>query len=197
MPILGLGHRPRPSLPPAHRARLPRADRPLGAVPVSDDGDTWALASLPALVLVTADRVVSRDPWDAVDRAAWDNGPRTFTVHWVDAARATTILTVPAQIRGTDVDVEDFARALRQRVESTIVHRVSGALPGGGTATVSVRRREDGSLGTATVLGGGGPDGGARQGRSRGTIGALSADDAAALAELEKQARDGVGLPTT
>lgn len=186
--------RPRPALPAAAAAHVPAGDRPLGVVPVSPDGATWALASARALVVVGAHGMVSRDPWDAVDRGAWDNGPRTFTLVWVEAARPDTVLTVPEELDGVVVDVADFARALRQRVEAAIVHRVTGSLPDGGVATVSVRRHEDGRLYTSTVLGV--SPGRAAAGGVDGAV-HLSGVDTAALAELERRARDGVGLPTT
>ena len=81
------------------------------------------------------------------------------------------------------VDVAPFARALRQGVESALVHAVTGQLPGGRRVTVSVRRDADGRLYTTSNL----------PARAAGDLGRADAD---ALADLNRRVRDGVGLPT-
>ena len=80
-----------------------------------------------------------------------------------------------------DVDERGFARVLRQRVDSAIVHHVSRTLPDGTRATASVRRGADGVLYSTTE-----PD------SSRERTDGLGR----ALRDLERCAREAVGLPT-
>ena len=80
-----------------------------------------------------------------------------------------------------DVDERGFARALRQRVDSAIVHHVSRALPDGTRATASVRRGADGVLYSTTE-----PESSEAQSDELGR----------ALRDLERSAREAVGLPT-
>ena len=80
-----------------------------------------------------------------------------------------------------DVDERGFARVLRQRVDSAIVHHVSRTLPDGTRATASVRRGEDGVLYSTTE-----PD------SSRARSDGLGRE----LRDLERRAREAVGLPT-
>ena len=80
-----------------------------------------------------------------------------------------------------DVDERGFARVLRQRVDSAIVHHVSRTLPDGTRATASVRRGADGVLYSTTE-----PD------SSRERTDGLGRE----LRDLERRAREAVGLPT-
>jgi len=80
-----------------------------------------------------------------------------------------------------DVDERGFARVLRQRVDSAIVHHVSRTLPDGTRATASVRRGANGVLYSTTE-----PD------SSRERTDGLGRE----LRDLERRAREAVGLPT-
>lgn len=178
-------------LPGALREQLPAADEPLGAVPVSPTGERWAVASRQALLLVGADGVESRDTWDTVDRGSWNGEERSFHLEWLEAQRPALQLQVPLTLDGVDVDPDLFARVLRQRVESAIVHRVSEVLPSGNTANISVRRGADGELySVCAVQSGAG-------GRQRLALSDLSSTDLEAVRALESRARDGVGLHTS
>lgn len=153
-------------------------------MPVSPDGTRWALALTGSLALVEGERLQAWD-WHQVDRAKWEGKERTFTLRWLDPEQAELVLVVPEvlELSGEQVDVDPnpFARVLRERVESVVVHRVSGELPGVGVVSVSVRRGRGGELLTAV---------------SGVRAESLSEADRKVLEELERRVRDGVGLPT-
>ncbi|MFI2752429.1 hypothetical protein ACGIF2_03230 [Cellulomonas sp. P22] len=127
----------RPALPDAYRQRLalPRGDRALATVGLADG--RWAVATRLALYVLTDD-AVERHPWLDVDRANLTAETMTITVHRVDG----TSEDLPLTERGA----ETFARTLRERVQASVVHSESIALPGGRTVRVAVRHDEDGSL---------------------------------------------------
>lgn len=153
-------------------------------MPVSPDRTRWALALTGSLALVEGERLQAWD-WHQVDRAKWEGTERAFTLRWLDPEQAELVLVVPEvlELSGEQVDVDPnpFARVLRERVESVVVHRVSGELPGVGVVSVSVRRGRDGELLTAV---------------SGVRAESLSEADRKVLEELERRVRDGVGLPT-
>lgn len=153
-------------------------------MPVSPDGTRWALALTGSLALVEGERLQAWD-WHQVDRAKWEGKERAFTLRWLDPEQAELVLVVPEalELSGEQVDVDPnpFARVLRERVESVVVHRVSGELPGVGVVSVSVRRGRGGELLTAV---------------SGVRAESLSEADRKVLEELERRVRDGVGLPT-
>lgn len=127
----------RPSLPDAYRLRLdlPRGDRALATVELTDG--RWAVATRRALYVLTDD-TVERHPWPDVDRANLTVETATVTVHRVDG----TSQDLPLAERGAPT----FARTLRERVQASVVHAETVALPAGRTVRVAVRHDEDGSL---------------------------------------------------
>ena len=127
----------RPSLPAPVRARLalPPGDRVLAAVELADG--RWAVATRLALCLAGAEAVLRR-PWIEVDRAQLTAETSTITVHWVDG----TTEDLPLTERGAPA----FAQALRERVQSSVVHSETVVLPGGATVRVALRRDERGNL---------------------------------------------------
>lgn len=209
--LADLAARLRPSRsprPPAEALASALEGEPvLAAVPVEPDGARWALATAAHLVITGrgAGGVGARTyGWDEIEHGRWDGTERLFTLRPAPIAdRADTraaaegpgqepaeiVLAVPTHLmvdgRRRDVDVAPFATTLRQRVEASLVHTTSETLPSGRRVTVSVRRRPDGSLYTATspALG-------------RAEWEELPKADRAALEALERRARDGVGLPT-
>ncbi len=158
----------------------------LAAVPADALGEAWALALGTGLVLVSGEGVGLSAGWQEVDRAKWVGQERAFEVHWLDPARPVLRLVVPETLADEtglehDVDPNPFARVLRERVESVVVHRGSGELGSGRVVSVSVRRDGAGSLHTVVS----------------GVAGAgLAPSDQEMVAQLERRARDGVGLPT-
>ncbi|QQM68108.1 hypothetical protein [Actinomyces weissii] len=179
------GPRRRQARVPAEVLALVEAgQKVLAAVPVSPDRTRWALALTGSLALVEGERLQAWD-WHQVDRAKWEGTERAFTLRWLDPEQAELVLVVPEvlELSGEQVDVDPnpFARVLRERVESVVVHRVSGELPGVGVVSVSVRRGRDGELLTAV---------------SGVRAESLSEADRKVLEELERRVRDGVGLPT-
>ncbi|WP_308807180.1 hypothetical protein [Actinomyces sp. 594] len=184
--IVGRLRRRRACLPPSLASLVPADGRVLGSVPLADDGSRWAVATPRFLTLLGPEGVQVHRGWHEVEHGRWDADSSTFTLSWCDDS-PPLVLVVPAQIKqgeGTaSVDVAPFARALRQRVESALVYSVTGKLPSGLQATVSVRRDSGGRLYTASNL----PPSRAER---------LDDGDRAALEELLRRARDGVGLPT-
>lgn len=206
--------RPVAHLPQDLARSLPRGCAVLGAVPLRPDGECWLVAAPHALLRLGRDggeagALPASTGWDRISRASWDAERRTLTLHLLHDAHGPRVLSVPdavhrppdprgagnageaGQARGEagagagavvhDVDERGFARVLRQRVDSAIVHHVSRTLPDGTRATASVRRGADGVLYSTTE-----PD------SSRERTDGLGR----ALRDLERRAREAVGLPT-
>ena len=127
---------------------LPRGDRVIAQASLEDG---WALASVQALHVVRPERgqVLSR-PWSDVDGASLHAETSELTVRWVDGSP-------PEILALSDDRAADLPRAIHERVQSSVVHRESVALPGGVTVRVVLRRGPDGALLTQ-VLGPGGVD---------------------------------------
>lgn len=212
---MSLLSRRRSARPVAHLPRdlaraLPRGCAVLGAVPLRPDGECWLVAAPHALLRLGRDdgeagALPASTGWDRISRASWDAERRTLTLHLLHDAHGPRVLSVPDAVRRPpdprgagnagnageaggeagavvhDVDERGFARVLRQRVDSAIVHHVSRTLPDGTRATASVRRGADGVLYSTTE-----PD------SSRERTDGLGR----ALRDLERRAREAVGLPT-
>ena len=203
--------RPVAHLPQDLARSLPRGCAVLGAVPLRPDGECWLVAAPHALLRLGRDggeagALPASTGWDRISRASWDAERRTLTLHLLHDAHGPRVLSVPDAVhrppdpRGAgearqaggesgagagavvhDVDERGFARVLRQRVDSAIVHHVSRTLPDGTRATASVRRGADGVLYSTTE-----PD------SSRERTDGLGRE----LRDLERRAREAVGLPT-
>ena len=202
------GARPVARLPQDLARALPRGCAVLGAVPLRPDGECWLVAAPHALLRLgrsngEASALPASTGWDRISRASWDAERRTLTLHLLHDAHGPRVLSVPDAVRRPpdprgageageeagagagavvhDVDERGFARVLRQRVDSAIVHHVSRALPDGTRATASVRRGADGVLYSTTE-----PESSEAQSDELGR----------ALRDLERSAREAVGLPT-
>jgi len=127
----------RSALPPDVRTRLglPGSDRVIAAAEITGG---WAVASRLALYVTGADGGVRRRPWADVDRASLEAESATITVVWVDGGSEKLHLL--------DNRRPAFARALRERVQSSVVHAETVVLPGGAHVQVALRRGEDGRL---------------------------------------------------
>ena len=205
------GARPVAHLPQDLARSLPRGCAVLGAVPLRPDGECWLVAAPHALLRLghgdgEAGALPASTGWDRISRASWDAERRTLTLHLLHDAHGPRVLSVPDAVRRPpdprgagnageaggeagagagavvhDVDERGFARVLRQRVDSAIVHHVSRTLPDGTRATASVRRGADGVLYSTTE-----PESSEAQPDTLGR----------ALRDLERSAREAVGLPT-
>lgn len=199
--------RPVAHLPQDLARALPRGCAVLGAVPLRPDGECWLVAAPHALLRLGRDggeagALPASTGWDRISRASWDAERRTLTLRLLHDAHGPRVLSVPDAVRRPpdprgageaeevgeeagavvhDVDERGFARVLRQRVDSAIVHHVSRALPDGTRATASVRRGEDGVLYSTTE-----PESSRERNDGLGR----------ALRDLERRAREAVGLPT-
>jgi hypothetical protein len=161
----------RHALPDAARRALdlPPDDRVLAAARVP--GGRWVAASRRALHLVDGD-AVARHPWTDVDRASFTPEPAAITVHWVSGRTQEVPLEAPVPVA--------FAQAFRERVQSSVVHVETVALPGGTTVRVALRRGEDGDLFTQVT----GP----------GTVDLTDPGVVALLDDAEARVRSAAGL---
>jgi hypothetical protein len=133
----------RPTLPADVRDALDLrpGDRVLTAAAVP--GDRWLVASRRALHLTGPDGVVRR-PWSDVDRASFAPEPAAITVHWIAGTTEVVPLVPPPSAA--------FAQTFRERVQSSVVHAETVALPGDrGQVRVALRRGEEGDLFTQVI----------------------------------------------
>lgn len=140
MPLL---RRRRPALPDDVRARLRLADGdPLLAVGRTT-ADGWVVATRRGLTALTDDDVLGR-AWTDVDGARLDPATDELTVTWVDGTPTTVLALVPEAAR-------DLARAVHDRVQSSVVHGERVELGDGRTVRVVLRRAHDGALLTQVI----------------------------------------------
>jgi hypothetical protein len=165
-------HRP----PPDIRLRLHLAPGDAVLAGVRLPGGGWAVASRRAFHLVSDDEAVApvETPWCDVDRGVLDPATRTLTVWWVSGVHRELVLP-------EDRDAQAFARTFRDRVQQSVVHAVTVALPGGGTARVALRRDPDGGLFTQTL--------------DDGSADLSDPAVVAALGRAEAAVREAAGLP--
>lgn len=132
MPVL------RRRLPAPQRARLDLrpGDHVLVALTLTDG--TELVATRRALHVLAGDEV-ARSPWSDVEHGSLDPESRVLSVAWVWGT--TSRLTFP-----DDRSAYAFTQTFKERVQQSVVHARSLPLPGGGTASVAVRRDEDGDL---------------------------------------------------
>lgn len=144
------------------------------AVAELQDG-AWAVVSTGALLVADASGIRERLPWHAVQHGRWDGELRQFTVSWVDGAQPPLVLTTASD------DVETFTAAVRERVQSSVVHTETAQTPHGTLLRAQIRRDEDGALFSQLTA-----------------QGPLQGDDEErrVIDALEGRARAAVGLPT-
>ncbi|MEE6282370.1 hypothetical protein [Georgenia sunbinii] len=159
-----------PRVPQDIAAHLPSRERALLAAPLTDG--QWAVITRPALVVAGPDGLTERSTWDEIETGAWDGESRTFTITWSDRTRA------PHDLRFTDDVLPDFTAALRERVQSSVIHAEIDEV-GGTRVRATVRRREDGSLYSRLTA-----------------FGPLtgSPEETAQLDDLERRVREAAGL---
>ena len=162
--------RRQPRLPKDVAAHLPKGTRTLLVAPLADD--LWAVTTRDALLVVGPDGLAQRSTWDEIETGTWDGDERTFTIIWSDRERDEQALQF------LDDGVADFTAALRERVQSSVIHAEMVEL-GGTRVRATVRRREDGSLYSRLTA-----------------FGPLTGSDeeATQLDELERRVREGAGL---
>jgi hypothetical protein len=164
--------RRRPSLP-AHVLRvldLPDGDR---VVAWADLTDGWAVASRQALHIAPAGGPVRRRPWSDVDRASLDPETATLTIVWVEGPSD--------HLRLADDGPQPFPGALRERVQSSVVHSETVTVRGNGRVRVAVRRDESGGLFTQVI--------------GDGQVDLRDPAVAAVVDAAEARVRDAAGLP--
>jgi hypothetical protein len=161
----------RPAADERARLALRPGDRALVAADLTDG--RRVVATRLALYVLTADEV-TRAPWADVDQGSLDPATRTLTVRWVwgDSTRLRF-----AEDRASIV----FNQTFRERVQASVVHTTSVALPGGRRARVALRRDEDGEL-FSQVL-------------AEGDVDLADPDVAPLIDAAEDAVRDAAGLP--
>ncbi|MFH5823455.1 hypothetical protein [Georgenia sp. AZ-5] len=135
----------------------------------------WAVVSPGALVVADADGVRGRHPWHEIQHGSWDGEARRLTITWVDGARAPLVLATASE------DFERFTTALRERVQSSVVHTETAETASGALVRAQVRRDENGELFSQLTV----------QGRLDG-----DAEERRLIDALERRVRAAVGLPT-
>lgn len=147
---------------------LRRGEKVLATAPLTQG---WAVATTLHL-RVLADEQLQR-PWSDVDGARLDPDAGELRVTWVDGS-SPTVLHLDAE------HAHALARAVHERVQSSVVHTAKVTVPGGAVVRVALRRDSDGGLLTQ-VLGNGRVD--------------LSDPRTAALVDAaEAQVREAAGL---
>jgi len=164
----------RATLPASIRARLElvHGDQIIASAEITPG---WAVATRLALYTTTADGGMRRRPWSDVDHASLEPATSTITVAWVDG-RVQAL-----QLAENDNKRPAFARALRERVQSSIVHAESVPLPGGGQVRVALRRDETGALFSQVT--------------AKGRVDLADPAVAALVDEAETRVRGAAGLP--
>ncbi|GAA2722317.1 hypothetical protein [Cellulomonas aerilata] len=129
--------RRRPTLPADVRRRLDlgAGDRVVASAQLVDG---WAVATVRGLSLALDGQDVRRRPWSDVDRATLDPATSTLSVMWVEGA--------PDLLRLTDDRPAAFPAALRERVQSSVVHSETVTTRDGQRIRVALRRDENGAL---------------------------------------------------
>ena len=163
--------RRRPAADERARLDLRPGDRALIAADLADG--RRAIATRLALYLLTPDEV-TRTPWADVDAGSLDPATRTLTIRWVwGGSTRVTFAEDRASVA--------FSQSFRERVQASVVHTTSVALPGGRRARVALRRDEDGEL-FSQVL-------------AEGDVDLADPAVAALVDAAENAVRDAAGLP--
>lgn len=140
MPLL---RRRRPALPDDVRSRLGIADGDALLAVGRTTTDGWVAATRGGLAAAEGESVLRR-AWTDVDGARLDPASDELTVTWVDGT-ATTTLALRAET------ARDLARAVHDRVQSSVVHGEKVELGRGRTVRVVLRRADDGALLTQVI----------------------------------------------
>jgi bifunctional DNA-binding transcriptional regulator/antitoxin component of YhaV-PrlF toxin-antitoxin module len=140
MPLL---RRRRPALPDDVRTRLGLAKGDAVLAVGRTTGDGWVVATRGELLVLEADDLLHR-AWTDVDGARLDPSSNELTVTWVDGTPTTTLPLAPEAAR-------DLARAVHDRVQSSVVHGEKVELGRGRTVRVVLRRTADGTLITQVI----------------------------------------------
>ncbi|WP_199421980.1 hypothetical protein [Actinotalea solisilvae] len=159
-----------PRLPDDVRGSLElrRGEKVLATAPLTDG---WAVAT--TLHLHVAGAGALRRAWSDVDGARLDPETAELTVTWVDGS--------PASVLHLDAEhARVLARAVHERVQSSVVHTARVTVPGGAVVRVALRRDADGGLLTQ-VLG-------------DGRVDLSDPRTAAAVDEAEAKVREAAGL---
>lgn len=133
--------------------------------------DEWLVVTPDDLIVVGEDGIRLDLPWIAVESASWDGDSRSFALNLVDGQCAIV------QTSGDDVWL--MTVAVREHVNSSIVHVEYLETSAGGEVRALIRTNSQGDLSSQLI--------------ARGPV---SDDELAAIDALERRARSAVGLAT-
>lgn len=144
------------------------AGKPIRVVPLRD-ASAWLVVFVDRIAVVTENEVEERY-WFECESASWNGERDLLTIKFIDPSVS------PFCVRIED-KYSSIALVVRERLESSIVHRSSRKLASGAVAKGLVRRDEHERMFTQVFVDGG-----------------MSEGDEAVLLEMEQTMRDVVGL---
>lgn len=131
----------------------------------------WLVVSPDHLIVVGEDGIRIELPWTGIENAAWDGATREFTVNLVDGQSTT--------IQAASDDVWLATVAVREHVNSSIVHVEYLATLAGGEVRALIRKDSRGELSSQLI--------------ARGPV---APAEQAEVDALERRSRAAVGLTT-
>lgn len=159
----------KPVLPAQVQAKLSKEENRCPWEVIATGG--YLLASLTHLVHIADDLQIQRLQWCEISHSAWDGDTNLLTVSWTNGTPDTVWNMDGGQML-------EFSIAMRQGVESALVHFVSRDYPQG-RVQAAVHRKADGSLFVTSQLLG---------------VAQPSAEELLLIEAVGNQARDAVGL---
>lgn len=157
------------NLSPARAALISHEDS-RRVVGLLEDGTSIVITE-EAMLVVDDEQVLRRFTWSSVDFASFESDSRTLSVRLVDGTQG-----LEARLAG---NVTDVATAIKERVDSSIVHLEKSVLSDGTPVRVALRRGADGELFTQVT--------------SVGTP-RLTEADQRRIDDIERRVRQTVGL---
>ncbi|SNU01369.1 hypothetical protein SAMN06298212_11030 [Ruaniaceae bacterium KH17] len=158
----------RTSLPSSVSAHLGRTKPEVVAPLVRSE---WLVVSADRLIAVGEEGIRIDLPWIAIENASWDGSARRLTVNLVDGQTA--------ELHTKDDDVWLATTAVREHVNSSIVHVEYLDTLAGGEVRALIRKDSRGNLSSQLI--------------ARGPVAETEQPEVDAL---ERRARAAVGLPT-
>ncbi|MDY5584904.1 MAG: hypothetical protein SPG61_03840 [Arcanobacterium sp.] len=120
-----------------------RAERPLGWAELLPEGVVSAWSD--QLACFFADGTTLELEWSDIANARWDGDTHKLRISFVERNLADLVLELSKNYD------QVFLRAIRERIDRSVVHQIFRDLPSGGKATGQVRRNADESLFTQVI----------------------------------------------
>lgn len=154
-------------VPPAIAGQL-KSQGVLASAPLEDGA--WLGAARDRLLVVGEDGIHTSVVWTDLESAGWDGDTRTLTIRWIDGRPPVEFVTATDR-------VHLLAQAVRERVNASLVHVELMPTDAGGDVRALIRRDGAGVLFSQVIA-----------------RGRLTHSEEAASLELEKKAKEAVGL---